>query len=139
MLHDVGKFVNYQGWHRHTQYVISAAELYGFSPEERALVAAIARYLGKSRLAPDDRAMKVVVPEDHAKVQKAVVLLRLALALNQDRASDVLRVRSRIQPRRVTLEITPGRTGAALELWALRREAAYFREVFRRELLPALT
>jgi exopolyphosphatase/guanosine-5'-triphosphate,3'-diphosphate pyrophosphatase len=138
MLHDVGKFVNYQGWHRHTQYVISAAELYGFAPEERALVAAIARYLGKSRLAPDDRAMKVVAPEDHAKVQKAVVLLRLALALNQDRASDVLRVRSRIQPRRVTLEITPGRTGAALELWALRREAAYFREVFRRELLPAL-
>jgi exopolyphosphatase/guanosine-5'-triphosphate,3'-diphosphate pyrophosphatase len=66
------------------------------------------------------------------------VLLRLAVALNQDRASDVLRVRSRIAPKRVTLELTPGRTGAALEMWALRREAPYFREVFRRELLPAL-
>jgi exopolyphosphatase/guanosine-5'-triphosphate,3'-diphosphate pyrophosphatase len=138
MLHDVGKFVNYQGWHRHTHYVISTAELYGFTPEERTLVSAIARYLGKSRPSPEDRVMRTIAPQDYANVQKAVVLLRLALALNQDRASDVLRVKSRILPRKVTLQITPGRTGAALELWALRREAAYFREVFRRELLPAL-
>jgi exopolyphosphatase/guanosine-5'-triphosphate,3'-diphosphate pyrophosphatase len=138
MLHDVGKFLNYQGWHRHTQYVIATSELYGFTPEDRALVSAVARYLGKSRPSAEDRVMRFVPPEEHANVQKAVVLLRLAMALNQDRASDVLRVRSRIFPKRVVLELTPGRTGAALELWALRREASYFREVFRRELLPAL-
>lgn len=138
MLHDVGKFLNYQGWHRHTQYVISNSELYGFTPEDRALVAALARYLGKSRPDPNDRTMRSVPPEEHGNVQKAVVLLRLALALNQDRASDVLRVRSRIYPRQIQLKLVPGRTGAALELWALRREAPYFREVFRRELLPAL-
>jgi exopolyphosphatase / guanosine-5'-triphosphate,3'-diphosphate pyrophosphatase len=36
------------------------------------------------------------------------------------------------------LEISPGRTGAELELWSLRKEAAYFREVFRRELFVTL-
>jgi exopolyphosphatase/guanosine-5'-triphosphate,3'-diphosphate pyrophosphatase len=138
MMHDVGKFLNYQGWHRHTQYVIANSELYGFTPEDRALVSAMARYLGKSRPSPQDRVMRAVPPPEHANVHKAVVLLRLAMALNQDRASDVLRVKSRLYPKRVLLEVTPGRTGAALELWALRKEADYFREVFRRELLPTL-
>jgi exopolyphosphatase/guanosine-5'-triphosphate,3'-diphosphate pyrophosphatase len=112
--------------------------LYGFTPEDRTLVSAIARYLGKSRPSPQDRVMRSVPPNEHVRVHKAVVLLRLAMALNQDRASDVLRLKSRLYPKRVALEVTPGRTGAALELWALRKEAAYFREVFRRELLPTL-
>ena len=60
--------------------------------------------------------------------------LKLAVGLNQDRASDVRRVTVRVYPKRVLLELEPGRTGAELELWSLRREAAYFREVFRREL-----
>jgi exopolyphosphatase / guanosine-5'-triphosphate,3'-diphosphate pyrophosphatase len=137
-MHEVGKFLNYQGWHRHTQYVIANSELYGFTPEERTLVSAVARYLGKSRPSPQDRVMRGVAPEEQAHVMRAVVLLRMALALNQDRASDVLRVRTQIYPKRVIVEITPGRTGAELELWAVRREGNYFREVFRRELLTTL-
>ena len=35
-------------------------------------------------------------------------------------------------------KIQPGRTGAELELWSLRKEADYFREVFRRELFATL-
>lgn len=138
VLHDAGKFLNYQGWHRHAQYAIANSELYGFTPEERAIVAAIARYLGKSRPEPDDRSMRSVPPEERQNVIKAIVLLRLAMALNQDRASDVLRFRTRLSPKRVELQLTPGRTGAELEMWALKKEAAYFREVFRRALLPAL-
>ncbi len=82
--------------------------------------------------------MRGVPPEEQTHVMRAIVLLRMAIALNQDRASDVLRVRTVIYPKRVILEITPGRTGAELELWAVRREANYFREVFRRELLTTL-
>jgi exopolyphosphatase/guanosine-5'-triphosphate,3'-diphosphate pyrophosphatase len=70
---------------------------------------------------------------------RAVVLLRLAVALNQDRASDVVRVIARVYPKRIYLEIKPGRTGAELELWSLRKEADYFREVFGRELFPTLS
>ena len=67
-----------------------------------------------------------------------MVLLRLAVALNQDRASDVLKVRVKVYPKRVMLELVPGRTGAELEIWSLRKEASYFREVFRRELFVTL-
>jgi exopolyphosphatase/guanosine-5'-triphosphate,3'-diphosphate pyrophosphatase len=50
----------------------------------------------------------------------------------------VLKVRVRVYPKRVLLELLPGRTGAELELWSLRKEAGYFREVFGRDLFVAL-
>jgi exopolyphosphatase/guanosine-5'-triphosphate,3'-diphosphate pyrophosphatase len=138
ILRDTGKFVNHQGHHRHTQYIVSSSEIYGYTRLHRTLVSAIARYLGKSRPEPGDRALRNIPADEHKNVHRAVVLLRLAVALNQDRASDVLRVAVKVYPKRVYLEIEPGRTGAELELWSLRKEADYFREVFGRELFPTL-
>ena len=138
MLSETGKFLNHQGHHRHTQYIISSSEIYGYTAQQRTIISAIARYLGKTRPQPGDRAMRNIPPQEHANVAKSVVLLRLAGALNQDRASDVLRVTARVYPKRVLLELEPGRTGAELELWSLRKEAAYFREVFGRELFVTL-
>jgi exopolyphosphatase / guanosine-5'-triphosphate,3'-diphosphate pyrophosphatase len=138
MLSETGKFLNHQGHHRHTQYIISSSEIYGYTMLQRTIISAIARYLGKTRPQPGDRAMRNIPPQEHENVQKSVVLLRLARALNQDRASDVLRVAARVYPKRVLLELEPGRTGAELELWSLRKEAGYFREVFGRELFVTL-
>jgi exopolyphosphatase/guanosine-5'-triphosphate,3'-diphosphate pyrophosphatase len=138
MLRDTGKFINHQGHHRHTQYIVSSSEIYGYTQLQRTLVSAIARYLGKTRPQPGDRAMRNIPMEEHDHVRRAVVLLRLAEALNQDRASDVLRFTIRVFPKRVHMELKPGRTGAELELWSLRKESAYFREVFGRELFVTL-
>jgi exopolyphosphatase/guanosine-5'-triphosphate,3'-diphosphate pyrophosphatase len=135
MMHDVGKFMNHQGHFRHTQYIIANSEIFGFSPEQRLVVSAIARYLGKSRPDPMDRVMRGIPLEQQVHVVRAGLLLRLAVALNQDRASAALRMRAHVYPKRVLLDLVPGRGGAELEAWSLRKEADYFREVLRRELL----
>ena len=135
MMNEVGKFMNHQGHHRHTQYIIENSEIFGFSPGERVTMSAIARYLGKSRPDPMDRPMRSIPVEEHGNVIRAIVLLRLAIALNQNRASAALPLTVRVYPRRVLFELQPGRGGAQLELWSLTKEAAYFREVFRRDLV----
>lgn len=135
MMQDVGKYMNHQGHHRHTQYIVANSEIFGFSPEQRLIVSAIARYLGKSRADPMDRIMRAVPAEEHTDVVRAIVLLRLAVALNQDRVSAVVKMRANVYPKRVVLELVPGRGGAELEAWSLKKEAAYFREVFRRDLV----
>jgi exopolyphosphatase/guanosine-5'-triphosphate,3'-diphosphate pyrophosphatase len=134
MMQDVGKYMNHQGHHRHAQYIIANSEIFGFSPEQRTIVSAIARYLGKSWPDAVDRVMRTVPAEEHINVLRAVTLLRMAVALNQDRASGVLRMKTHVYPKRVVLELIPGRGGAELEAWSLKKEAAYFREVFRRDL-----
>ena len=135
MMQEVGKFMNHQGHHRHTQYIIANSEIFGFSPAQRAVVAAIARYLGKSRPEPMDRPMRYVPVEEHTHVQRAIVLLRMAEALNQDRATAAVRIKTQVYPKRVVLTLIPARGGAELEAWSLKKEAGYFREVFRRELV----
>ena len=135
MMQDVGTFMNHQGHHRHTQYIIANSEIFGFSPEQRGIVSALARYLGKSRPDPMDRIMRTIPGEEHAHVTRAIVLLRLAVALNQDRASAVVRMKTHVYPKRVLLELVPGRGGAELEAWSLKKEAGYFSEVFDRDLV----
>lgn len=134
MMQGVGKYMNHQGRHRHTHYIIANSEIFGFSPQQRAVVAAIARYLGKTRPEPMDRTMRMVPVEEHTNVVRAIVLLRLAQTLNQDRGNSAVRVRTKIYPKRVLLELLPSRGAAELEAWSLKKEAPYFREVFRREL-----
>jgi exopolyphosphatase/guanosine-5'-triphosphate,3'-diphosphate pyrophosphatase len=78
MLSETGKFLNHQGHHRHTQYIISSSEIYGYTMLQRTIISAIARYLGKTRPQPGDRAMRNIPPQEHENVHKSVVLLRLA-------------------------------------------------------------
>ena len=134
MMREVGKYMNHQGHHRHTHYIIANSEMFGFSPTQRAIVAAIARYLGKSRPEPMDRTLRTVPLEEHTHVRRAVVLLRLAQALQAERVAGALRVKLMVYPKRVVLQLQSSRGGVELEAWSVRKEAVYFRETFRRAL-----
>ena len=72
MMQDVGKFMNHQGHHRHTQYIISSSEIYGYTMQQRTIVSAIARYLGKSWPDAMDRVMRAVPAEEHSDVERAI-------------------------------------------------------------------
>lgn len=140
MLYEVGDYVNRNGRHRHAYYIISNSEILGYTPEQRRTIAAIARYLGKSRPTPADPQMKVLAPEKREHVRRASLLLRLARALNLGRAGAVRKARIGVRNASVNLAlITKAGASADLELWAVEKEAAYFAEVFGRGLSVAAT
>ena len=140
MLYEVGDYVNRNGRHRHTHYIISNSEILGYTPQQRRIIGAIARYLGKSRPALEDGPMKLLDPGDRDDVQKAILLLRLARALNLGRSRAVERVRVGLRSAEVKLTLVPRRRmGVDLELWAIEKERDYFREVFGRELSTAVS
>ena len=135
MLQEVGSYVNRGGRHRHAYYIIANSEIFGYTTEQRRIIAAIARYVGNSRPTPDDRPIRVLNGSDRELVPKAVMLLRLARALNQSRNGIVRGVTARLQGGRVTLRLEAKRPGPDLELWALEKEGGYFQSVFGRELV----
>jgi exopolyphosphatase/guanosine-5'-triphosphate,3'-diphosphate pyrophosphatase len=138
MLYEVGDHVNRNGHHRHTYYIISNSEILGYTPQQRRLIAAIARYLGKSRPTADEPPMKALDPADRVGVQKAIMILRLARSLNLGRSRAVQTVRVSVRATEVHLTLVPRRRmGVDLELWAIEKDAAYFREVFGRALSTA--
>jgi exopolyphosphatase / guanosine-5'-triphosphate,3'-diphosphate pyrophosphatase len=138
MLYEVGDYVNRNGHHRHTYYIISNSEILGYTPEQRRVIAAIARYLGKSRPVAEDAPIKALEPAERTGVQKAILLLRLARSLNLGRSRAVEKVRVSHRSGKIHLTLAPRRgAGVDLELWAIENDAAYFREVFGRELSSA--
>jgi exopolyphosphatase/guanosine-5'-triphosphate,3'-diphosphate pyrophosphatase len=138
MLYEVGDYVNRSGRHRHAYYIISHSEILGYTPQQRLIIAAIARYLGKSRPAPGDSPMKVLQPADREYVRKASSLLRLARALNLGRSGAIRMARVRVRHGEVTLTLLAKRRASTdLELWAVEKEKGYFREVFGRTLSAA--
>jgi exopolyphosphatase / guanosine-5'-triphosphate,3'-diphosphate pyrophosphatase len=138
MLYEVGDYVNRNGRHRHTYYIIAHSEILGYTPQQRRIIGAIARYLGKTRPIPGDPPMKPLMVIDREYVKKASLLLRLAIALNLGRGHAVAMFRVNVRAAEVKLAMTAKqRTSVDLELWAVEKESAYFREVFGRELSAA--
>jgi exopolyphosphatase/guanosine-5'-triphosphate,3'-diphosphate pyrophosphatase len=138
MLYEVGDYVNRNGHHRHTYYIISNSEILGYTPQQRRIIAAIARYLGKSRPTPGDGPMNSLSPEEQENVTKASALLRVARALNLGRTQAVAHVAISPRSGSVSMKLTPrGKASVDLELWAIEKDRSYFREVFGRELSAA--
>jgi exopolyphosphatase/guanosine-5'-triphosphate,3'-diphosphate pyrophosphatase len=140
MLHEVGAYVNRSGRRRHTHYIIANSELFGYTPVQRRVIAAISRYVGNSLPAASDPVIQMVPRIDQVLVPKAVALLRLARALDQGRRGSVRELHVRVQQDGpVRLGLMPTTTeGVELELWALGQERDYFRVVFGRDLLAEL-
>jgi len=77
--------------------------------------------------------VKELLPYELKPVIMCNALLRLARALNQGRRSAVKSLRARVGQSHVTLFLR-AKSGSELELWALSKEADYFRFVFGRTL-----
>ncbi len=82
--------------------------------------------------------MQPLTPEEREHVVKASVLLRLARAANLGRSQSVARIAVSAHSGTGSLKMIPrGKASVDLELWAIEKEAAYFREVFGRALSAA--
>jgi len=138
MLFEVGDYVNRNGHHRHTYYIIANSEILGYTPQQRRIIGCIARYLGKSRPTAGEGPMSALSPEERENVTKASILLRIARALNMGRSQSVGKVAVSARNGRVSMKLTPrGKASVDLEVWSIEKDRAYFREVFGRELSVA--
>jgi exopolyphosphatase/guanosine-5'-triphosphate,3'-diphosphate pyrophosphatase len=129
LLHDVGHAVSPTRHHKHTFYLVSSADIPGFSDRERLLVALVSRYHRRS--APErHRADLAGLPSGEFRlVRRLVALLRIADALDRSHHQPVLSVRS--ARRNGVVSVRAKTRGAVdLELWDVAREAPLFRSVF---------
>jgi len=89
LLHDVGYFIAYSSHHKHSYHLIRHAELFGFTPPERELIAQIARYHRKSLPKHKHEAFQALSEADRQRVERLGGILRLADGLDRRRSSTV--------------------------------------------------
>jgi len=136
MLHDVGMTISYDDHHKHSRYLIVSAELPGFDPRERALIAQISRYHRKG--APKLGEMSVLSQGgDDDLLERCSVILRLAEHLERGRDQSVSSVRLRANGHGVDLHLDAAGENLILPRWSVERygDGEAFERVFGRRLL----
>jgi exopolyphosphatase/guanosine-5'-triphosphate,3'-diphosphate pyrophosphatase len=91
MLHDVGMTISYADHHKHSRYLIVSAELPGFDPRERALIAQITRYHRKGTPKLGDL-QPLLKDADQTLLERCAAIVRVAEHLERGRDQAVREV-----------------------------------------------
>ncbi|HEY2516566.1 MAG TPA: Ppx/GppA phosphatase family protein [Polyangiaceae bacterium] len=138
MLHDVGDFVRYDGHHKHSYYLILHSDIMGLTPEERAIVANVARYHRKSTPDPSHPNFRDLDKDARGRVRGLAAILRIADALDREHLGKVDGVQATVDTgkRRIVLHVL-GREDRELEEWTVQAKADLLRDVFGLDALFA--
>ena len=135
MLHDVGMTISYDDHHKHSRYLVETAELPGFDPRERGLIAQMTRYhrKGTPKLG-DIEALSHAGDAD--LLSRGAVILRLAEHLERGRDQSVSEVRLGPNGDEVGLHLKAA-GDLTLPRWSVERygDDEAFERVFDRRLL----
>jgi exopolyphosphatase / guanosine-5'-triphosphate,3'-diphosphate pyrophosphatase len=136
MLHDVGMTIAYDDHHKHSRYLIESAELPGFDPRERALIAQITRYHRKGT--PKLGLIEPLARKgDEELLERCAVILRLAEHLERGRDQSVSNARLRANGGGVDLHLEAAGDSLVLPRWSIERygDGEAFKRAFGRRLV----
>lgn len=132
-LYDTGHYISDTGHHKHSEYIVSNAELPTFTARERRIIAALCRFHRKSMPGARHIQFQALPAEDRRAALQMIPLLRLADALDRGKAQRVDKLECDIRNGGVMLRID-AREGIDLEHWASERVAEIFEQVYGRTL-----
>jgi exopolyphosphatase/guanosine-5'-triphosphate,3'-diphosphate pyrophosphatase len=128
VLHDVGHHIDHANHHRHSYYLIINGELFGFTREEVAMIALLARYHRKAPPKTADPEFRALPAKTKHAVRTLSAVLRVADALDRSHYGVVRDVTVTRRDRRLTLQLTAS-GDAQLELWEAQQRAGPLSDV----------
>lgn len=133
LLHDVGIYVNLRSHHKHSQYLLSVADIFGLSRDDLAVISNVARY--HRRAMPQKSHLPYMALDRDARVavNKLGAILRIANALDADHLQKIRTVRVASEDDVWVLEVE-GAGDLTMERLATLARADLFTEVFGRRV-----
>lgn len=134
LLHDIGVHVSRRAHHKHSQYILSASQIFGLSRRETNIVANVARYHRGSLPQRSHLAYLELDQHERLLASKLAALLRVANALDAEHLGKVREAKLVRDGSTWVLELT-GSGDISMEQIAATARTDMFVEVFGRELL----
>lgn len=129
LLHDIGYHIQENQHHKHTYYLITHADLPGFSFDEIGIMANIARYHRRGFPKASHQGFKLLNSEQRKTVSGLSAILRIADGLDRTHFSVVKSVKVELgKPLQIDVVF---RYDPELELWATERRKNLFEKIFR--------
>ncbi len=129
LLHDIGYFISYDRHHKHSYHLIRHANLFGFNPRERELIANIARYHRKGKPKKGHENFASLNEEDQNLVRQLGGILRLADGLDRRRNSQVKELECSLQGGHLQLTLS-GANDLSVEIYGGNSKGDLFEAAF---------
>jgi exopolyphosphatase/guanosine-5'-triphosphate,3'-diphosphate pyrophosphatase len=129
LLHDIGQFVEPVDHHKHTYYLLHASPIIGLTPARMEIAANVARYHRKALPKAQHRNLDPLSARQRAVVSVLGGILRIANALDRDKAGAVQRVEVSIRKPKAGIRLF-GDGDLLLERWAVAGRCDLFEEAF---------
>ena len=128
LLHDVGHHIDHANHHRHSYYLITNGELFGFTREELEIIGLVARYHRKGVPKAADPEFRRLPQRARHAVRTLSALLRIADALDRTHYGVVRDLSVSRRGQRLTLTVTTS-GDAQLELWEAKQRSSLLHDV----------
>ena len=133
LLHDVGYFINYSSHHKHSYHLIRHADLFGFTPRERELIANIARYHRKAMPKKKHDQFTRLAAEDQQVVCRLGGIVRLCDGLDRRRNGVVQRIQCAFSQNTLRISMM-GEEDMSVELYGAKAKGDLLQEAFNLRL-----
>jgi exopolyphosphatase/guanosine-5'-triphosphate,3'-diphosphate pyrophosphatase len=134
LLHDIGYFISYDGHHKHSYHLIRHANLFGFTPQEREIIANLARYHRKSSPKKKHLNFAPLNEQDKDLVRKLAGILRLADGLDRRRNCQIKDIHCKYKGNAIELSLH-GQGDLAVEIYGAQSKGDLFCNAFNCELI----
>ncbi|HEY3306847.1 MAG TPA: Ppx/GppA phosphatase family protein [Desulfuromonadaceae bacterium] len=134
LLHDVGYFISYDSHHKHSYHLIRHADLFGFTPREREIIAQIARYHRKALPKKKHAEFQRLSEADQITVSRLGGILRLADGLDRRRSGLVEIVELKQSEDTISLKVF-GTDDISVEIFGANAKKDLIEKAFKKNLV----
>ncbi|WP_094548477.1 HD domain-containing protein [Petroclostridium xylanilyticum] len=129
ILHDIGKYINFNEHYIHSYEIIMASDLIGISKEELEIIANVARYHSREVPGYSHENFRKLDEKNRVIVAKLVAIIRLADALDRSHKQKIRGMKINLEEKEVIIKVETVED-ALLEEWTFETKAEFFQEVF---------
>jgi len=133
LLHDIGYFISYHQHHKHSYHLIRHANLFGFTPREREIIANLARYHRKAKPKKAHSNFAGLASKDRRLVCKLSSILRLADGLDRRRNRQIREFGCQLDKGILKLDLI-GNGDLSVEAYGAKSKGDLFCDVFDYQL-----
>ena len=134
ILHDAGYLISYDSHHKHTYLLIRHADLFGFTPREREIIANVARYHRKALPKKTHESYARLAAPDRLLVQQLGGILRLCDGLDRRRNSHIKTLECTLSRSSFTIRVAD-QEDVSVELFGGKSKGDLFEVAFGRKLV----
>jgi exopolyphosphatase/guanosine-5'-triphosphate,3'-diphosphate pyrophosphatase len=130
ILHDIGTYISPSGHHKHSFYLVNAAELFGLRKNDKDIVSNIVRYHRRAVPKQTHVSYMSLARQDRAIVSKLSAILRVADAMDNSHQQKIKNITLERSAKAYTIWVEPDIGDISLERESLGRKGQMFVDVF---------